>query len=141
MKLKVNRIQVWRATIDDRVGGAADRLEPLASAGADLEFVFARRTPELPGAGVVYVASLKGAKVIGAAKRAGFSKPADIHFLRVEGADKLGLVAVITRALGDAGMSFRGVTAAVVGNKAVSHVAFDSGADAAKAARLLSRLS
>ena len=85
MKLKVTRIQVWRSAIDDRVGGAADRLAPLAKAGADLEFVFARRTPEQPGAGVVYVAPVKGAKAIRAAKQVGFSRPDDIHFLRIAG--------------------------------------------------------
>jgi hypothetical protein len=139
MKLKVTRMQVWRATIDDRVGGAADRLDPLVEAGADFKFVFARRTPELPGAGAVYVAPLEGAKAIGAAKRAGFSKPDDIYFLCVEGTDKPGLIARITRALAEAGISFRGVSAASLGRTAVSYVAFDSSADASKAARVLSR--
>jgi predicted amino acid-binding ACT domain protein len=141
MKLKVTRTRVWRSAIDDRVGGTADRLEPLAQAGADFEFVFARRTPEMPGAGVIYVAPVTGSKVIAAARRAGFSQPTDIHFLRIEGADKAGLVAVITRALGDAGISFRGVSSAAIGNRAVSHVAFDTAADASKAARLLGKLA
>ena len=141
MKLKVTRVQVWRATIDDRVGGAAERLEPLAKAGADLQFVFARRTPEQPGAGVVYVAPVTGAKVIAAAKLAGFAQPADIHFLRIEGANKPGLIGALTRALGNAGISFRGVSAAAVGRNAVAYVAFDTAADATKGARLLARIA
>jgi hypothetical protein len=134
-------VQVWRATIDDRVGGAADRLEPLARAGADLEFVFARRTPEQPGAGVVYIAPLKGAKVIAAAKQAGFAQPADIHFLRIEGTNKPGLIGVVTRALADARISFRGVSAAALGRSAVAYIAFDAAEDATKGARVLSRIA
>lgn len=141
MKLNVTRVRVWRATIDDRVGGAADRLEPLAEAGADLEFVFARRTPEQPGAGVVYVAPIKGAKVVRAARAAGFSRPDDIHFLRIEGANKAGLVCVVTRALADAGISFRGVSAAALGRRGAAYIAFDVAEDATKGARVLSRLS
>jgi hypothetical protein len=140
MKLNVTRIQVWRAAIDDRVGGAADRLEPLGQVGGDLEFVFARRTPEQPGAGVVYVAPLKGAKVIAAARRAGFSQPQDIHFLRIQGTNKPGLMGVVTRALADAGISFRGVSAATIGRTGVAYVAFDAAADATKGARVLSRI-
>ena len=45
MTIKASRYDVWMAVIDDRAGGAADRLEALARAGADLEVVFARRTP------------------------------------------------------------------------------------------------
>ena len=141
MKLKVTRMQVWRAPIDDRVGGAADRLEPLAQAGADLEFVFARRTPEQPGAGVVYVAPIKGAKVLRAAREARFVQPDDIHFLRIEGANKAGLMVLVTRALGDARISFRGVSAAAVGRTGVAYLAFDSADDAAKGARVLSRIA
>ena len=141
MKLKVTRMQVWRAAIDDRVGGAADRLEPLAKTGADLEFVFARRTPERPGAGVVYAAPIKGAKLIRAAKEAGYSRPDDIHFLRIEGANKAGLISVVTRALADAGISFRGVSAAALGRSGVAYIAFDAAEDATKGARVLSRIS
>src|SRR5262245_22844399 len=141
MKLKLTRTQVWRATIDDRVGGAAERLEPLAKAGADLEFVFARRTPEQPGAGVVYVAPIKGAKAIAAARQAGFTQPDDIHFLRIEGANKPGLIGVVTRALAEAGISFRGVSAAALGRSGVAYIAFDAAADATKGARVLSRIA
>lgn len=141
MKLEVARIQVWRAAIDDRVGGAADRLEPLAAAGADLEFVFARRTPERPGAGVVYVAPVKGARIVRAARQGGFSQPDDIHFLRIEGRNRPGLIVVVTRALADAAISFRGVSAASLGRSGVAYIAFDTAADAAKAARVLSRIA
>ena len=37
MKLKVSRTDVWAATIDDRPGGLADKLDALAAAGANLK--------------------------------------------------------------------------------------------------------
>ncbi|HLE65661.1 MAG TPA: hypothetical protein VI730_00785, partial [Burkholderiales bacterium] len=64
MALKVSKVDLWMATIDDRAGGAADKLEPLAKAGANFEFVFTRRTPEQPGKGVVFAAPVRGAKVV-----------------------------------------------------------------------------
>ena len=45
MKLKVTRGDTWMATIEDRAGGAAEKLMPVARAGADLEFVMVQRTP------------------------------------------------------------------------------------------------
>ena len=60
MKLKVNRSDVWAATIEDKPGGLANKLEALAKVGANLEFVLARRTPERgPGQGVVFLTPLK----------------------------------------------------------------------------------
>ena len=54
MAIKASRIDVWMTIIDDRAGGAAEKLEALAKAGADLEVVFARRTPEQPGQGILF---------------------------------------------------------------------------------------
>ena len=141
MKVKVNRLDLWTAAIDDRAGGAADRLEPLARAGASFEFVMARRTPERPGAGVLFVAPVKGAKAVKAAQAAGLAKPADIHPLRIEGADKPGAMAAVARALGNAGVSFRGLSAAAVGRKFVCYLALDSADAAAKAAAVLRKLA
>jgi hypothetical protein len=140
MALKVTKTEMWSVTIDDRAGGAAEKIEPLAGAGANFEFVFARRTPEQPGKGVVFVTPVKGAKVVQAARSAGFEKPADIHGLRLEGSDKPGISAKIMRTLADAGISFRATSASAVGRKFVCYVALDSAADAARAASVLRRL-
>lgn len=140
MALKVSKAELWMATIEDRAGGAADKLEPLAKAGANFEFVFARRTPEQPGRGVVFVTPVKGAKVTQAAKAAGFAKPDNMHSLRIEGADKPGTTARAARCLADAGVSFRALSASAVGRKFVSYVALDTAEDAAKAAGLLRKL-
>ena len=141
MKLTVNRTDVWTATIKDRAGGAAEKLEPLAKAGANFEFVFARRTPEQPGMGILFVWPVKGANVIRAAQEAGFAKSGNIHWLRIEGADKPGLGAKIARALADAGINFRGLSATALGRKFVSHLALDSAEDREKAVSVLKKLS
>ena len=41
MKLDVSRVDVWAASIKDRPGGLAVKLDALAQAGADLEFAIA----------------------------------------------------------------------------------------------------
>ena len=140
MALKVTKADVWSTTIQDRSGGAADKLEPLAKAGANFEFVFARRTPEQPGQGLALVAPVKGAKVVAAAKANGWDKAAGMHSLRIEGTNKPGTGAKVMRALADAGISFRGFSAASLGSKAVCYIALDNAEDAAKAASVLRKL-
>jgi hypothetical protein len=128
---------VWAASIDDRPGGLAEKLVALAEAGAQLEFVIARRAPDKPGTGVVFLTPLKGAAQTRAAKKAGFGRTESLHSLRVEGPDKPGLGAKMTQALAGAGINLRGLSAAAIGKRCVVHLAFDSAADANKAARLL----
>ncbi len=137
MKLRVTKVPTWVATIHDRPGSLAMKLEDLALAGANLQFIMARRTREQPG-GFVWVAGLKGAKQIRAARAAGFTQTEDLHALRVEGPDHKGLAFRVTRAVADAGVNMRGLTAAGAGKLAVMHLAFDSTADANKALRALS---
>ncbi len=141
MKLKVNRTDTWAATIDDRPGGLAEKLTALAGAGTNLEFLIARRTPEKPGSGVVFVTPLKGGKQIKAAKAAGFQKSESLHSLRVEGADKPGLGAMLTEALGEAGINLRGLSGAALGKSSVMYLALDTAQDAAKAAAVLKKLA
>ena len=140
MALKASRNDVWMAVIDDRAGGAAEKLEALAKAGADLEVVFARRTPEHPGQGILFAGPIEGAKVTRAAQEAGFKRSETIHGVRLEGSDKPGLGAKIARTLADNGISFRGMQANVIGKNFLSFVACDSADDAAKAVKALRKL-
>jgi len=140
MTIKASRNDVWMAVIDDRPGGAADKLEALARAGANLEAVFARRTPEHPGQGILFAGPIEGAKVRRAAEEAGFKRSETIHGVRVEGTDKAGTGARIARALAEAGISFRGIQAAALGRNFVSFIALDSADDAARAVKLLRKL-
>ncbi len=139
MALKVTKTDVWAATIDDRPGGAAEKLEALSKAGANLEMLLARRTAEQPGKGVMFVTPLKG-KAVKAAQDAGMGKPDNIHSVRIEGGDKPGLGSKIARALGDAGINFRGMSAIAIGKKFISYVALDSAEDAAKAIGVLKKI-
>ena len=140
MALNVTRADVWAASIEDRPGGLAEKLAALAEAGAQLEFVIARRASERPGTGVVFLTPLKGAAQIRAAKKAGLEKTKSLHSLRVEGPDQAGLGAKMTQALAQAGINLRGLSAAAIGRRCVVHLTLDSTADATKAARLLKRL-
>ena len=139
MAVKASKAEVWVATIEDRAGGAADKLDALAEGGANLEMLLARRT-ETPGQGVMFVTPVKGAKAVKAAQEAGFAKPENIHSVRVEGGDKPGLGAKIARTLGDAGINFRGVSAVAIGTKFISYIACDSAEDAARAIAALKKL-
>src|ERR1051325_2778483 len=140
MTIKVSRGDVWMAVIDDRAGGAAEKLEALAKAGADLEVVFARRTPEHSGQGILFAGPIEGAKVTRAAQEAGFKRSETIHGIRIEGSDKAGLGSKIARTLAENGISFRGMQASVVGKNFLSFIALDSDEDAARAVKALRKL-
>src|SRR5437762_12432643 len=101
MAIKASRIDVWMTVIDDRAGGAAEKLEALAKAGADLEVVFARRTPEQPGQGILFAGPIEGAKVTRAAQEAGFKRTEYIHRLPIEGPDQSGLGANVAAPVAD----------------------------------------
>ena len=141
MKLKVNRTDTWAAPIDDRPGGVADKLAALAAAGANLELIIARRAPEQRGSGVVFVTPLKGAKQTKAADAAGFQKTASLHSIRVQGMDKPGVGAKLTRALAEAGINLRGFSGAALGKQYVTHLALDTAQDAAKTIAVLKKLA
>lgn len=140
MAMNVSRVDVWAASIEDKPGGLAEKLTALAEAGAQLEFLVARRAPEKPGTGVVFLTPLKGAGQTRAAKKLGFEKTDSLHSVRIETADKPGLAAEIARALAEAGINLRGMSAAAIGDRCIAHVAMDDPADAAKAVRILKRL-
>ncbi|HXG13023.1 MAG TPA: amino acid-binding ACT [Gemmataceae bacterium] len=137
MALKVDKVAVWTGEIEDRAGGLAAKLGPLADAGADFDFVIARRQPHLPGKGVVFLGPVSGAKQKKAAADVGLAEATDVVALRVEGTDKPGAVYQICRQLADAGINLRGLSAGTVGTRFVAFLGFDNAADADKAAKLL----
>jgi len=140
MALKASRVDIWAGSVEDRPGGLAEKLCVLAEAGAQLEYVMARRAPEKPGTGVVFLTPLRGARQLQAAKRAGLHKSKTIFALRVEGADRPGLGAWITDALAAKGINIRGLSASVIGKRFVVYLALDSASDAAKAAAALKKV-
>ncbi len=140
MAFKVERVDTWVASIEDQPGSLASKLGALADAGVNLEFVIARRAAEKPGQGVVFVTPIAGASGRRAARQAGLEKTKSLHTVRIEGADRTGQGAKIAQALASKGLNLRGLSAAAIGNKFVTHIALDSAADAAKAVRTLKAL-
>jgi hypothetical protein len=138
--MKTKRVTTWAAAIEDQPGGLAAKLNALALAGVNLEFLIARRAPEKRGTGVVFITPVDGAKQCRAAKAAGFRKTDNLHTVRIEGDDKPGIGARLTQAFADQGLNLRGLSAAAIGKKFVCHVAMDSEADAAKAMRIVRSL-
>lgn len=141
MALEVTQVEVWAATIEDRPGGLAEKLGPLAKAGANLEFVIARRSPDKPGTGVVFATPIQGDAVVEAAKAAGFAVAESLRSVRVEAPDEAGLGARISGELAAAGINVRGISAAAIGDRCVCYLSFDSAEDAANAEGTLKNLS
>jgi predicted amino acid-binding ACT domain protein len=137
MSLKVTKMEVWSGEIRDRPGGLAGVLRELAATGASLEMLVARRQPDKPGAGIVFLAPVKGTKAIAAAAVAGLGPTAAVSALRLEGTDRPGLGAQMTGAIADAGVNLRGLSAAVIGGKFAAYMAFDGREDAEKAAKAI----
>jgi hypothetical protein len=140
MPLQVKKVDVWAGDLRDVPGGLADALETLASAGADLEFIIARRDPSRPGTGQVFLTPIRGRKGESAAQSAGLNRASDMGTLRIEGTDRPGLGHQMTRAIANAGINVKGVSAAVIGNKFIAYLGFDSTADADAAARTLKNM-
>ncbi len=131
MKYTIETVGIWYGPVEDKPGGLAEKLEALSAAGISLEFVDANR-----GSGLLFVSPVKGAKQIRAARRAGLEKADMMQAVRITGPDAAGLGARACRALGDAGISFRALSAIAAGKKSSLYFALDNKADALKAKRL-----
>ncbi len=140
MKLDIERVEVWIGQLENTPGSLHERLEPIAAAGADLDFVFARRSPEKPGTGVAFIAPIKGAKQCNAARKAGFKRPKRLSALRISGRNRVGMGLKITEALAAAGLNLQGFSAHVIGGRFVLHIALDTPADVTKAVKVLKKL-
>ena len=140
MGFKLDRVHVWAGEVMDRAGGAASQLAVLAQAGANLEFVFTQRLPNKPGTGILYLAPVTGPVQVKAARGAGLAEVNDPVVLRIEGDNEAGLAHRVTQQWALAGISFQGLTMAVLRDKFVGYATFDSTADANKAAAILGDL-
>jgi hypothetical protein len=125
MGFKLNRVHVWSGNIEDRPGGAAEKLALLAQAGANLEYIYTRRMPTAPGSGVLYVAPLTGPTQVRAARAAHLAETDDPVVMRVEGDNEAGLAHRLTQQWAINGITLQGLSLAVLGTKFVGYVAFD----------------
>ena len=135
--LIVDRVDVWACPLMDRPGGLAEKLEALNGAGADLQFILARRAPEEPGGGVVFVTPLRGDREVEAGAAEGFNVTRSLHSLRIEGPDRPGIVSELLRRLADDGLSLQGLSAAVIGIRFVVYIGLDSTDDVQRAVEIL----
>jgi len=141
MSFKWDRVHVWSGEVEDRAGGAAAKLAFLAQAGANLEYVFTQRLPNKPGTGVLYVAPVTGPQQVRAARAAGLTETDHPTVRRIEGDNEAGLTHQVTQKWAIANISFHGLTMAVVGDKFIGYIAFDSVEDANRAAQILAEVS
>ncbi len=140
MGFKLDRVHVWAGEVVDRAGGTAAKLKVLAEADANLEFVYTQRLPSKPGAGLLYVAPVTGPSQVKAARAAGLSEVHDPVVLRIEGSNQAGLAHRVTQQWAIAGISFQGLTMAVLGDHFVGYASFDTTVDANKAAAIVGDL-
>lgn len=139
MDTLVEHVDVWAASIPDKPGGLAGALAALRDAGADLQFVIARRTAEKPGEGVVFVTPLQGDREVRAAAQVGFNVTHSLHSLRVIGPDRPGVAADLAQRLAAEGINLRGFSASVLGTQFVAFVALDSLEEANRAEAILAK--
>ena len=134
MSFKWDRVHVWSGEVEDRVGGAAAKLAFLAQAGANLEYIFTQRLPHKPGCGILYVAPVTGPQQVRAARSAGLAETDHPTVRRIEGENEAGLTHHLTQKWALANISFHGLTMAVLGDKFIGYIAFDTVDDANRAA-------
>jgi hypothetical protein len=139
MDLIVEKEDVWVASLEDKPGALAVKLLALADTGADLEFVIARRSPERPGMGVLFVTPLRGDAEWKTASEIGFLATNRLHSVRVEGENQPGIGGKITDKLAKAGINLRGFSGAVIGKRFVLHLAFDTSEIQEKAIEMIRR--
>ncbi len=138
MPYTVSKAEVWAADIPNRPGTLARVLEPLAEAGAKLEFMIARKADEKTSR--VFVAPIEGTKQKRAAKSAGLVPASSLHSIRIEGPDRPGLGLKLTRAIAKERINLRGASAAAVGRNAVFYFALDTAQGVKNAMRVAREL-
>jgi hypothetical protein len=140
MDLIVERVDVWVASIKDKIGGLSHLLSGLRKVGADLDFVLARRAPDKPGEGVVFLTPLRGDTEIAAAAMLGFNLTTSIDTLRIEGENVPGVAEKLTAALAAAGINLHGFSGAVIGTSFIIYISFENAQDVVKAEAILKQL-
>jgi hypothetical protein len=135
--LIVERVDVWAASTVDKPGALSGILKGLHEAGTDLDFIIARRAPEKPGTGVVFLSPIRGDKETRAASTLGFNLASSVEAVRVEADNVPGAAARLAELIADSAIDVRGFSVAVIGTRFIAYIGFDSPADAIKAANII----
>ncbi len=135
---RISKEHVWGGTIPDRAGALAEKLQALAAGGVDLELIIGRR--DWAGQGIMFISPLRTVEEIDNAERAGLAPKDNVITLRIEGPNIKGLAAKITGALAAAEINVHGYSAAALGEKSVTNIAFDTAAELDRARDILQKL-
>ena len=138
MAARIRPITLWRAEVDHQPGMLAQTLEPLASAGADLQAVMGYRLPGGRGRAAIEVFPVAGAKSLSAAQAARLSE-SGISALQVEGDNRSGVGYATAKALAGAGINIDFFLALVSGSRYTAVIGFESRGDAERAVPLIKK--
>jgi len=141
MAFHIHRVQAWSCEIPDRPGTAAAKLERLARAGADLEFVFTRPHPSKPETSILFLAPISGTEQIQAARAAGLAPALDVAMLGIEGDNRPGIGYELMSRLAVAGINLRGLAVSTLGERFAAYLAFDNADTATLAVQILANLA
>ena len=133
----IERVDVWSASMADKPGGLSKILKGLYEAGADLDFIIARRAPENPGTSVVFLTPLRGDKEVRAASTLGFNLTSSVAAVRIEADNEPGAAARLAGLIADEAINMRGFSTAVIGRRFITYIGFDSPDDANRAINAL----
>jgi hypothetical protein len=136
MAMTVKRITLWRSEIANRPGALAGALSALAKAGANLKLVMAYRFPGDDSRGAVELYPVTGRRTTAAPRAAGLAD-SGIPTLLVEGDDRPGGGAAMSRAIGEAGINLAFFVAQVIGRRYTAVIGFDSEADLKRATPMI----
>jgi len=140
MALQIHKVQVWSGEIPDRPGAAAAKLELLARAGADLEFIFTRPHPSKSDTSNIFLAPISGPEQIQAARTANLGPALDVAMLWVEGENRPGIGFELMSHFAVAGINLRGLSVSAVGKRFAAYLAFDNPDIATQALQLLATI-
>ena len=141
MACRMHKVQVWTAEIDDRPGAAAAKLELLAKAGADLEFVFTRPAKDAPEKTALFLAPIEGTDQLQAAQMAGLRPAREMAMLCLEGENRPGIGYELMYRLAVAGINLPGMSISAVGDRFAAYLAFHNADDVTLAIRLFADMA
>jgi predicted amino acid-binding ACT domain protein len=140
MTLAIRKIQAWCGEIPDRPGAAVAKLEDLARAGADLEFLFTRPDRSKAHTSVLFIAPITSPEQVKTARAAGLAPAVDVAMLCVEGDNRPGIGYDIMSRLAVAGINLRGISISAISGRFTAYLAFDSPDVATLALQILATL-
>ena len=120
MDMLVDRVDVWTASIADKPGGLSRTLKGVYEAGADLDFVIARRAHDKPGTGAVFLTPIRGDREVEAASTLGFNLASSVDSVRVEGDNVPGAAVNIAEIIANEDISIRSFSAALIGPRYIA---------------------